>query len=208
VTAFATLVRFSASSPDPSPGRARDLLRRELLHPAYHHQNLMQRFVGWLGDRLHSALSSASQASSLGTLGASIVLLVVLLLLGLLVSRLRRTSRRAEGPGAVLTAERLTAAQLRARAEAALAAGEPRRAVVEGFRALTLRQVERGRLPDLPGATAREVAATLRTTYAEQGPRVDGAAELFDLVHYGDRPATADQAGSVLRLDDDLAARR
>ena len=102
----------------------------------------------------------------------------------------------------------VTAAQLRARAEAALAEGRYAPALVDGFRALAVRQVERGRLEDLPGATAHEVAAALATAYPEQRVRVDGSALLFDEVLYGDRPATRDQATGVLALDDELAVRR
>lgn len=197
-----------ASPLDPSPDRADELLRRELLRPEYHQQNLMQRFLGWIVDRLDSALNAASQVSPIGTVGALVVFLLLLLLLGWLGSRLRRNPRRTAPAGGVLTPERVTAAQLRERAEAALAAGAPHRAVVEAFRALTLRQIERGRLPDLPGATAHEVAAALGTTYATQRARVDGAASLFDLVLYGDRPATHAQASELLRLDDELAGTR
>jgi hypothetical protein len=37
---------------------------------------------------------------------------------------------------------------------------------------------------------------------------VHRGARLFDEVLYGDRPATRDQAASVLALDDDLVVRR
>jgi hypothetical protein len=109
---------------------------------------------------------------------------------------------------AVLTDDRPTAAELRARAEAALAAGRAADAVVDGFRALTTRQIERGRIDDRPGATAHEVAHSLGASFPEQRPRVDDSAYLFDLVRYGERPATHEQASRVLELDDDLAAVR
>jgi len=96
----------------------------------------------------------------------------------------------------------------RARAEAALAEGRARDAVVDGFRALTVRQVERGRLDDAPGTTAHEVAGVLGATYPDQRQRVAGSARLFDVVLYGDRPATGEQARDVLALDDELAGLR
>ncbi len=81
--------------------------------------------------------------------------------------------------------------------------------MVDAYRALAVRQVERGRLADTPGATAHEVAgragaASTRTS----GPRVDASAALFDAVLYGDRPASRDQAAGVLALDDELATVR
>jgi hypothetical protein len=184
------------------------LLRRELLRPEYNDRDPMQRILDWLQRTVSSALDAASHASPLPTLAAVVVFLVLLVLLGLLLSRARRSARAPEAARAVLTDERLTAAQLRARAEAALAAGRAGDALVEGFRALTTRQIERGRLDDLPGATAHEVAESLAATFPHQRPRVDDSARLFDLVRYGDRPATRDQAARVLALDDELAGVR
>jgi hypothetical protein len=104
----------------------------------------------------------------------------------------------------VSAGELLTAAELRRRAERALAEGRHAEAVVEGFRALAVRQVERGRLEDLPGATAHEVAAAVGAAHPGERDRVDRTALLFDEVRYGDRPATRDQAAEVLALDDAL----
>ena len=79
---------------------------------------------------------------------------------------------------------------------------------MDGFRALATRQIERGRLDDQPGATAREVAARLAASYPEEGSRVAQSADLFDATMYGDRPATRDDAAGVLGLDDTLAGAR
>ena len=92
--------------------------------------------------------------------------------------------------------------------EAALADGRPEEALVDGFRALAVRQVERGRLDDSPGATAHEVALLLATEFPQHGAAVGDNALLFDLVLYGDRPATPEQATGVLILDDELAGAR
>jgi hypothetical protein len=192
----------------PSPGRGRSLLRHELLHPQYHDANPVQQVRHWLVRALRNVLHTASGTSPLGTFGVLVVFAALLLLVILLLSRARRSTRRHEVEGAVLTREQVTAAQLRARAAEALAAGRAGDAVVDGFRALTLRQIERGRLDDQPGATAHEVAGSLGTTYAGQRGRIDGSAALFDLVLYGDRPATADQAQEILALDDELAVSR
>jgi hypothetical protein len=90
-------------------------------------------------------------------------------------------------------------------AERALAEGRSAVAVVEGFRALTLRQVQRGWLEDQPGATAREVALALGDTHPELRAPVEESARLFDAVLYGGRAATHEQAVEVLALDDALA---
>jgi hypothetical protein len=108
----------------------------------------------------------------------------------------------------VLGDDRPTAAELRRRAEEALAAGRSAEALLDAFRALAARQVERGRLDDLPGATAHEVAATLATTFPAHGERVGHSADLFDATLYGDHPVTPDDAHGVLDLDATLAGSR
>jgi hypothetical protein len=202
--------RLLVSDPplDPSSREARSLLRRELLHPDYHDQNVVERVVSWIAREIDKGLAAASDAPPLTTFAAMLVLVLLVGGLTWLLSRARRTARGAGGAGAVLTDESVTAADLRARADAALAEGRHEDAVVDAFRALTVRQVERGRLDDAPGATAHEVAGALATSYPHQRPRVDDSALLFDQVRYGDRPATREQASDVLALDDELAALR
>ncbi len=134
-----------------------------------------------------------------------VVALVLVVGLILLLSQVRRDRRRRrQRAGAVLPADRPTAALLRRRAEEALASGRFSDAVVDGFRALAARQIERGGLDDRPGATAHEIAALLASSYGEHGRRITAAADLFDATLYGERPATDDQARLVLGLDDEL----
>lgn len=194
---------------EPSPDEARSWLQRELLHPEYHQQNLVQRLITWLLRQVDRALAAAEQTPPLSAFAAMLVFLLLLAALAWLVSR-ARGDRRAQGiTGPVLDDDAtLTAAELRARAEAALAGDRPEDALVDAFRALTVRQVERGRLEDSPGTTAHEVAVSLAGEFPEHGKRVGDNARLFDLVRYGDRPATAEQARGALALDDDLAGAR
>ena len=100
-------------------------------------------------------------------------------------------------------------AELRARAERALAEGRNAEAVVDGFRALD-RAPGRARPARRPARRhrprGRRRPRRRRTPTSAQ--RVDGSAALFDAVRYGDRPATRDQAADVLALDDALAGRR
>jgi hypothetical protein len=192
----------------PSPDEGRAWLRRELLHPAYHQRNLLQELLDWLGRRVTSGLETARDAPPLTTFAAMVVLLLLVLALGWLLSQVRRSARTRTADRAVLTDEVVTAQQLRARAEAALAEGRFEDAVVDGFRALAARQVERGRLDDAPGATAHEVAAALAATFPERRGPVTSSALLFEAVLYGGRRASADQAREVLGLDRELAVAR
>jgi hypothetical protein len=192
----------------PTPDEARSDLRRELLRPEYNEQNLVQRLLSWAERQLGKGLDAASEAPPLSTLAAMVILVGLLGLLGWLLSRARRTARSRTEDRAVLTNELISADELRARAEAALADGRHEDAVVDGFRAVATRQVERGRLADAPGATAHEVAVALGREFPHLRERVDSAGALFDAVLYGDRSATAVQAERVIALDDELMARR
>ena len=193
---------------DPGPDEARSSLRRELLHPEYHEEDLLRRFLEWVARMLDRGLEAAAGAPALATFATMVVGLALLLGLGWLASRTRRARDAERRPVAVLTDEGLTAAKLRRRAEAALVEGRPEDALVDAFRALAVRQVERGRLEDSPGATAHEVARTLAGEFPGRRDAVEDAARLFDAVLYGDRPASAAQATAVLALDDDLVVLR
>lgn len=193
---------------DPSPDEARSLLRRELLSPEYYEDDWIARLLDWLNRQLNRGIDAAVEIPALGTFAAMLIAVLLLGAIVVLISRARRSVRTPRARTAVLTDELITAAQLRARADAALADGRTEDAVADGFRALAVRQVERGRLEDTPGTTAQEAARALTAEYPGFGPRVGGSAALFDSVLYGDRPATRDQAVDVLELDDELGSRR
>ena len=193
---------------DPTPDEARSALRRELLRPEYYEDNLLQRLLTWLQRQLDKGVEAAVDMPPLQTFAAMVIAVLLVGALVWLARRARTSARAPRESKAVLTGEAVTAADLRARAEAALAEGRHEDALVDGYRALAARQVERGRLVDTPDATAHEVAAVLANEFAAQRGRVDRTAALFDSVLYGDRPATRDQAADVLALDDELAVLR
>lgn len=192
---------------DPSPDEARSRVRRELLKPEYHDQNLVERALNAVDRWLGSTLDAAAGTPTLSAAAAIVVAVLLVAALGLLVSRVR-AAPRAETVGAVLSEEVVTATELRSRARTALAEERYEDAVVEGFRALTVGQVERGRLDDRPGTTAHEVADALAADRPALRSRILDGAMLFDLVRYGDREATREQAVAVLALDDELAGVR
>lgn len=192
----------------PAPEEGRSWLRRELAEPEYHDLDLIERILRWIERTLSDGLPSAGEVPWAQTVAAMVVFAAILVGLGLLVSRARRSPRVGrDRDGDVLTDESLSAAALRARAEAAYAAGNHGAAVIDGFRALARRQVERGLLADDPGLTAAEVAASLEREMSLEG-RAGRAAELFNEVLYGDHPATREQAEGVLALEQELAVAR
>lgn len=192
---------------DPSGDEARRALRRELVRPEYYEDDVVGRLVRWLDRLISSTIDAASGSSGLATAAA---FLVVLLLVGgvlFLAGRARRTATGRASGSPAFTDEVVTADELRARAEAALAAGDPAGALVDAYRASAVRQIERGRIEDLPQATAHELAGALVTVFPEHRGAVLRAADLFDGVLYGERPATPAQAAELLALDDLLAGR-
>ena len=191
----------------PSGAEGRHLLREELVRNEYH-RHLLQRILGWLWRRLEGGVGAASGTHGLTAFVTMLIGALLVVGLVLLLSRVRRDRRRRIGVAAVLPDDRPAASELRRRAEAALSDGRYADAVTDGFRALAVRQVERGRLQDQPGATAHEVAASLATSYPSHGERVGRTADLFDATLYGDRPATPEDATGVLALDDTLTGAR
>lgn len=202
------MTRMSTPPLDPTADEARTLLRRELLQPEYNDQALVTRFVDWLRERLADGVDAAAGSPPLTTLAAMVVLVLLVTSLGWLLSRARGGGRGRPMDAPALTEEGLGADDLRARAEAALADGRPAEALVDAFRALALRQIERGRIDDLPGATAHELSGSLGEAFPPLRDRVGEAGRSFDLVLYGERPATDTQARAVLALDDQLVGTR
>lgn len=206
---LAPMLRPVADPPlDPSPDEARSLLRRELLAPEYHEQDLLQRVVRWLERLVARGVENAGDVPPVQALAVMLVVALLVCAAGLVLSRARRTARAGRVAGPVLGVERVSADDLRARALAALDEGRHEDAVVDGFRAIALRQVERGRLDDAPGTTAHEVALVLGAHHPHLAARVVEGAALFDAVHYGRRTVDAARAAAVLALDEDLGARR
>lgn len=219
-TALGVLLRAASPPLDPSGDDARRQLRRELLRPEYNTDDPLQRLLDWLGRIFDGAQEAARGAPALAWTAAVLVVLLLVTATIALASRARRTaSERAQARSDVLGTS-LTAAELRTRAEQALAAGDAGGALLDAYRAVAVRQVERGRLQEQPQATAREVARSLADALRGRGAdgadgagldlRLARAADLFDAVLYGDRPASADQARDVLDLDGalDLALAR
>lgn len=204
----AVTARLADPPLDPNGDEGRSLLRRELARPEYNDTNVVERILNWFGRQFEDGVGTAQDIPAVGTFLAIVVLLLIAVGIGLLASRARSTARARSERAPALADEVITAAELRARAEAALAAGRFDDALVDAYRALAVRQVERGRLEDLPQATAHELAAGLGAEFPAQRHLVDRSADLFDSVLYGDHPATRAQAVDVLALDDELGGRR
>ncbi len=203
------LQRLAEVPLDPGADEARRWLVRELAKPEYHRDNLIQRAFEWIANLLDRSVGGASAVPGVRGVLSLVVFAVVAVAVIALVSRTRvtrRASRDKSGPA--LSGEVITADQLRQRAVAAAAEGRHSDALVDGFRALALRAIERGRIDDQPGATAHELAARLAAEFPSLGDAINQCANWFDLVLYGDRVATRAQAEQTLALDLDLVSAR
>jgi hypothetical protein len=191
---------------DPTSDEARRWLEEELAKGPYHAQpGLVERFLEWL-DRLLSLAPGSS--------GPSFLLpVVLLLLLGVLVLVLVRVLRREVGPAGdapdrVLDVPDVDSGTLHRRGLDAAARGDWDTAVLDGVRRIARAAVERVVLDDAPGRTAHEVALALGGPFPGEGAALLRAADAFDAVRYGHRPATEDRAREVLALGDRLATAR
>ena len=192
---------------DPTSAQAREWLEAELRKGVYREQpGLLERLADWLGELLGSTVTGA--AFPAWTVGLAVLL--GLAVVALVVARSVRAERRMTGPRrpGVLDGPARTAEEHRAAAHAALASGDADTAVVEGYRALARSAVERTLLDDLPGRTAHEVAVALGPVFPASASSLGSAADAFDAVRYGRRPAGLDTARSVVALEGDLARTR
>ena len=193
---------------DPSGDEARSLLRRELLHPEYHQDNLILRLVNWLSRLLDRGLTEARELPPLTTFAAMLVGLLLLGAVGWLVSRARRVQRapRERRGRSSPTSTPPPPSCAREPSGPWPRSGTPTRWwTPSGPSPCARSSVDR--IDDLPGATAHEVAVALAEAFPGQGADVHRCAGLFDLVLYGGRPATRAQAVDVLGLDDRLGVR-
>lgn len=198
----------SLSAPlDPDRDEARRLLQEELDSGTYQLQeSLVSRVWRWFTDLL----------PDLGTLGPMPPWVTWAVLTGVVVAVLAvlafagrdrwRAARLSDpaSPGAVLEGRRRPAAEHRASARAALAAGDAGTALLEAYRAVASGAVERALLDDRAGSTAHEIALALAPVFPAEAAALADAADGFDAVRYGGRRASESQARAVVDLEDRL----
>jgi hypothetical protein len=167
---------------------------------------LLERVVTWVQEHL-GGLDGAGRPVSLLLLGIGAAVIIALVSWGLYrAGGLGRTARRGAAP--VLTDRATTAAEHRAAADAAAAAGRWDDAVRHRFRAIARTLEDETVLTPQPGRTADEVAG-------EAGARLPGlaaallaGARTFDDVAYGDRHVDAGADRRMRDLDAQVRAAR
>ena len=192
---------------DPSSDEARRWLEDELARGEYHPQpGLLERVMEWL-DELFSGTGGGSLPGFALPLVIALALVVAALVL-VVVLRRDTSAPTGAGSGGVLDVPDVPADALRARARAALAAGDWDGAVLDGLRAIARRAVERVVLDDAPGRTAHEVSRDLAAVFPVEDRPLASAADAFDAVRYGHTRASEQQARDVLALDERLGTAR
>lgn len=196
---------------DPGRDEARRWLTDELSRPEYAVQeSWVGRAVRWLRERIPDPDLPGRLPEWASWAALVLVVVAVLAVLAFATrDRWRRAGLSAAPPGgSVFDDERLTASAYRDRARAALRAGDHAAAVLHAYRAVVAGAGERRLLDAAPGRTAHEVAVALAPLFPDAAADLTRAADRFDAVRYGARPATAGQAEQILALDERLSASR
>ncbi len=184
----------------PGAEQGRSWAREELAGPGYERPGLVRRGLEWLLDQLQRLPLPEGNGSALAT---GVLLVVVALLLAWALRRAGGPlARRGAAAGdAVFEAGPRSAAQHRADADRAAAAGDWRTAVLERFRAVVRELEERGVVPEQPGRTAGETADAAGTRLPALAAELRAAARLFGDVRYGDHDAGPDADAGLRELD-------
>lgn len=182
----------------------------ELAKPEYHaaEPGVVARSVQWLAQRLSDLLDAASTAVPGGPLGLLVLLVVIVLVAVVVRLRVGKLARNVRVPGVVFEDSARAAHDHRQAAEQAFARGDFASAVRERFRAIVRGLEERGVLDPMSGRTADEAARDAGARLPASGEELVAAARLFDDVHYGDRPATAEDYRRLAALDEQVARER
>lgn len=188
---------------EPDAEQARSWLAAELSDPVYHQApSLLERLLAWIREQLDALGPAISRVDPLvAALVVGGVILVVVVIALLVAGPVRRARRGQRTSHEVLVDELRSAAELRAAADAAAAAGRYHDAVMDRFRAVLRSLEERTVLDPLPGRTAHEGAEASAQRLPTCAQDLRTAGRLFDDVAYGDLEATAESYGWLADVD-------
>jgi hypothetical protein len=182
--------------------------RRELSKAIYQQgqPSLLERIVGWVLNRIESALSVVGVSAGVGVVGA----IVLVALVGGLIAWRVGPVRRVSGPGehAVFVGRPRSAAEYRQGAEAAAARGAWDEAVREQFRAIVRALEERDILDVRAGRTADEAAAEAGRALPDRASELRRIAVRFDDIVYGGAAADSQSYQEMRALDEHLRRSR
>jgi hypothetical protein len=188
---------------------ARRAALRELAKPVYQEAkpSLTVRAMRWLLEHAGRLLDLADSAPGgpFGIVLLGIIALVIVLLIRFGVGPFARITAT---DSVVFSDVARNAADHRAAADTAAAAGDWAVAVRERFRAVIRQLEEDGRLDGRPARTADEAAADAGRSLPAHAADLRAGARIFDEVLYGEHPASATQDQRLRALDDAIRASR
>jgi hypothetical protein len=186
---------------DPDAETARRWATEELLDPVYHEQrSLLSRLVDWFAELL-AGLRTPAVLDPIAIL-VVVGVIAAVIAIAFLVAGPVRVARRGGADRSVLADDDTrTAAQIRAAADTAAAAGDWATAVLERFRAIVRGLEERTVLDERAARTAHEAALAAAARLPALAAELVAAGRTFDDVAYGDVPATAQDEVRLRGLD-------
>jgi len=188
---------------DDAAAAARD----ELAKPVYaaHRPSLTQQVVDWVWHLLARILDAITSVAPGGLVGLVVIALVLALVIAIVAFRVGPLRTAAAAGRVVFAGATRSAAEHRADAERAAAAGDWDEAVRQRFRAVVRALEERDVLDERPGRTADEAAAEAARSMPASSSELVWSARRFDDVAYGDERATAADYRRLAALDDAAA---
>ncbi|WP_176491542.1 DUF4129 domain-containing protein [Curtobacterium sp. 'Ferrero'] len=187
------------------PDQARRLLERELERSAYQGaqptwwDRASKAFLDWLASLRADGLDSPGVGHTLLVVAIVVLVAVAVLVVvarGVPRRRLRVTDDAVRG--VFDDDDTRSADELLRSADAAARNGDWSAAVLDGYRATARGLGERDLVPDVPGATARAIAAAAARPFPALADELDTAARTFDAVRYLDTPADRSAAEAVV----------
>lgn len=188
---------------------AREAAERELDRAVYDEAqpSLTVRVITWVIEHIQELLGRASSATPGGGFGL-LVLVLVLAVVVVTVVRLGPLRRARSADAGLDVPTHVTAAQLRADADAAARDGRYADAVRARFRAVVRTLEDRTIIEPRLGRTATEVARDASVVAPPLRVALDAGAATFSEIWYGGRKAGPDDLRVVVELDDALARYR
>ncbi len=171
----------------PDAETAQEWARDELAKPEYAEQGTswFEQFVEWVRGLFDTVGNLGSSANSIGTIVIVLVAIAIVVVVMWLVLGPLRRARRATLKAGMLDNDARSSAQMREAALAAQAAKNWDVATMEWYRASVRKLEERGRIAELPGATAREAAISIGAAVPAVGGDAVQVANNFDVARYG-----------------------
>lgn len=183
---------------------AHEAAQRELSKPIYPRPSLTDQLWAWLDDLLYRVFNAGSSVpGGWITIGLLSLLVVVAVVVAIRVGmRTMRTRRGTDG--ALFDSHQLSSAEHRDLAEQCAAQGDWGAAIRHRLRAVARRLEEIAVLDAAPGRTASELARDAAPAFPHLRAQLRQAADIFNDVAYGARPATDAGYRVIADLDDQL----